>query len=334
MAFGKRLASCTLGALMAIAAVANPLVAGAAQVFVDPIFDVNVTHGVQYGSNVNGFGGTVDLFLDVYEPTGAGVPAERPAIVMMHGGFFINGDSSGMTVAPTEFAKRGYTAVSINYRLLADLAPPPGAPITPVVERYPSYLEGMLTGRGYTFDQYLDTIAAAIEDQATAVNGLAATAATYSVNPDWIAAGGYSAGAVSSLALGAGALDGVSADVGAVFSIAGGLFGQEAFFVDAGDPGVFLLHGDQDTTVPFDPEYPTMVAALTAAGVPFESLVVAGEDHSITPLYNALFADPDPLFEFMANQMGVPIPEPSSVVLAALGIAGWMLLAVRRTRRG
>ena len=244
----------------------------------------------------------------------------------MHGGFFINGSktTSNMIALANEFASRGYVAVSINYRKLGLLPPPPGAPITPVPARYPDWLLPTLAAEGVTVEQYLATIAAANGDQGMAVNWLAANAATYNINPDWIAAGGYSAGALSSLALGAGVVDGVSAEVGAVFSMAGGLFGQEPF-VDASDPGVYTLHGTLDTTVPFT-EVGFLQDALTAAGVPFDSRLVAGAGHGSTTLRNALLADPDPFFEFMANQLGAPIPEPSTLTLATCGffaLAAW-----------
>lgn len=277
----------------------------AAHLYVDPQFGVNVTTNVQYGISPTGLGVDVARFLDVYEPTGAGVPDDRPAIVLMHGGFFVSGDkgSSTMSTYANEFASRGYTAVSINYRLLFDddLPDPPGAPITPVPARFPSWLPAQLASWGITVEDYLGEIAAAVEDQAMAVNFLAANTGTYNIDPQRIAVGGYSAGAVSSLALGAGVVDSVSADVGAVFSMAGGLFGQEPF-VDPSDPGVFVLHGTSDTTVPYS-EVPFLEAALNAEGVPYESHIVSGAGHGSSTLVSSLLADPDPFFEFMIEQL-------------------------------
>ncbi len=304
--------------------------ASAEQMFIDPMFGVSVTSNVQYGTNVDGAGNDILLDLDVYQPTGPGLPAVSPAIVLMHGGFFIDGNktTSNMVALANEFASRGYVAVSINYRKLGLLPPPPGAPLTPVPERFPDWLIPELTAAGVTVEQYLATIAAAVGDQAMAVNWLAANAATYNVNPSWIAAGGYSAGAVSSLALGVGAVDGAVADVGAVFAMAGGLFGQEPF-IDASDPGVYILHGTLDTTVPYS-EVGFLTDALTANGVPFDSRIVSGAGHSSTTLRNALLADPDPFFEFMAVQLGVPVPEPSTFVL--MGLAALALVKWRRRR--
>ncbi len=112
--------------------------------------------------------------------------------------------------------------------------------------------------------------------------------------------------------------------------MAGGLFGQEPF-VDAGDPGVYILHGVFDETVPFT-EVGFLQDALTAAGVPFESRIHPSAGHGSSTLRSHLLGDPDPFFEFMADQLGVVVPEPSSVLLAAFGLAA-LVGAYHRGRR-
>ncbi len=71
--------------------------------------------------------------------------------------------------------------------------------------------------------------------------------------------------------------------------------------------------------------------ALTAVGVPYESMIVEGVSHSPGALRNALLSDRDPFFRFMANQLGVPVPvpEPSTRMLAPAGGLA-LLLGVRR----
>ncbi len=298
------------------------------RLFVDPMFGVSVTSDVQFATKPD-HNGNVNLLLDVYQPTGANVPAQLPAIVLMHGGYFVsdNKTTSPMVDLANAFASRGYVAVSINYRLLLGLPEPPGAPITPALDRIPDWLyPELLDPFHFTLDQYAAEIAAAVSDQGSAVDWLRANAATYNINPDQIAAGGFSAGAVSSLMLGAGAVDGVTAQVGAVFSMAGGMFGLESS-VDSSDPGVFILHGTADDTVPFS-EVGYMEDAFTTAGVPFAEQILPGAGHGSSGLRNALLANPDPLFEFMAGQLGVP--EPSSYALLLVGLA--TLIAVGRRR--
>ena len=87
--------------------------------------DVIVTSGVFYGSNTNsGFFGDVteDLYLDVYEPLADPLEA-RPLILMLFGGSFVGGSrtSSDIVEICTRYAKMGYVAAAIDYRLSTEL---------------------------------------------------------------------------------------------------------------------------------------------------------------------------------------------------------------------
>ena len=90
------------------------------------IFDnVYVTSGVYYGTNIQEglFGDSnEDLYLDVYEPYGDDLE-NRPVVIFMFGGSFIGGSrtSSDIVELCTRYAKRGYVAVAIDYRLTLDL---------------------------------------------------------------------------------------------------------------------------------------------------------------------------------------------------------------------
>lgn len=320
-------------ALILFASVCPSLVV-ASPVFVDPVYGVEKISGLQYGTNVNGAGDSLSLILDLYQPyqtsPSYALPAQSPAIVLMHGGFFVDGgrDDSTLSEVARELAKRGFVAVSIDYRKLYDFAPPPVAVPIPDNSRLPDWLPHRLNTWGVTQEQYFNTIAAAVEDQATAVNWLADNAETYGVNPEWIVVGGFSAGAVSSLLLGAGVVDGVSADVGAVFSMAGGMFGLESFY-DSTDPSVFLLHGTQDGTVPYS-EIPFIQNALSGAGISYESMIVDGVGHSSLELALALQLNPDPFVDFMNTHL---VPEPSTWALAVAGIGGFIPLMLRRRKK-
>ena len=92
----------------------------------EEIFDnIYVTSGVYYGSNIQEgiFGNTnEDLYLDIYEPYGDSLE-DRPVVIFMFGGSFVGGSrtSSDIVELCTRYAKRGYVAVAIDYRLTLDL---------------------------------------------------------------------------------------------------------------------------------------------------------------------------------------------------------------------
>lgn len=98
--------------------------------YLDEIFsEFNVTSNVIYGENI----GIItkepkseELMMDVYEPKGDSV-SNRPVVLMLHTGSFLpkiyNGQPTGdktdnaIVEACERFAKKGYVAVAINYRL-------------------------------------------------------------------------------------------------------------------------------------------------------------------------------------------------------------------------
>ena len=92
----------------------------------DEIFDnIYISSGIYYGTNMNeGILGNSneDLYLDVYEPYGDELE-DRPVVIFMFGGSFIGGSrtSSDIVELCTRYAKRGYVAVAIDYRLTLDL---------------------------------------------------------------------------------------------------------------------------------------------------------------------------------------------------------------------
>ncbi len=77
-----------------------------------------------------------------------------------------------------------------------------------------------------------------------------ANAASYRIDPNRIAMGGYSAGAITSLgtAYRDAGVDG--ADVQAVLSLSGGLYGFESI-IEANEAPLIMIHGTADPTVPF-----------------------------------------------------------------------------------
>src|SRR5215204_5331778 len=190
----------------------------------DDVFTaVTKTSGITYASAVDQTGATVTLKLDMFQPTGDTV-TKRPVIVWVHGGNFNAGDrtSPELVDEATVFGKKGFVSVSIDYRL---------APT------------GCLGGN---INQCITGINQAREDAQTAVRWLRTNAAQYKIDPDRIAIGGSSAGAITALSVGyspenpgSGQYQGVSSAVRAVQSLSGGELASGP--IDAGDAPAILF---------------------------------------------------------------------------------------------
>ena len=81
----------------------------------------DATTTVQYGSAVEYNGTSVNLMVDVYQPTGDNF-AHRPLMIFAFGGSFTSGvrQSPDLITICTYFAQRGYVCASIDYRLGVD----------------------------------------------------------------------------------------------------------------------------------------------------------------------------------------------------------------------
>ena len=193
--------------------------------------------------------------MDIYTPTGDTV-SNRPVIFYLHGGAFYSGDKSMIDCIDfcKAFAKRGYVAVSLNYRLANIISF-----LTSNTEQYKAVLRSVAdlkAGVRFLRKDY------AIGD-------------TYGIDPDTIFVGGYSAGAVAALhtayidsisdlsatiqALmptiggtleGDAGNNGYSSEVTAVFSFAGGI--NNLAWIDANDEPLVSCQGTADNTVSYN----------------------------------------------------------------------------------
>jgi dienelactone hydrolase len=77
---------------------------------------VTVTSNIQFGSNLNINGSNAPLLLDLYQPTNDTLKL-RPLVICIHGGSLAVGSRGDMGTFCTDFAKRGYVAATIDYRL-------------------------------------------------------------------------------------------------------------------------------------------------------------------------------------------------------------------------
>jgi acetyl esterase/lipase len=229
----------------------------------DPVFGaVTITKDITYGTAPDQLGTPEVLKLDLYQPTGDTVTA-RPAVVWVHGGSFIGGGKSSSELAfeATAFAKQGYVTVSINYRL---------------------YTGACVAARG-AGTCLVQAIVDAQHDAQAAVRFLRSRAGTYHVDPNRIAIGGTSAGAITALNVGANSEDpgtsgnpGFSSKVLAAQSYSGAKLGGAP--QAAGDAASLLFHGTADPLVPYSQALKTYNDAK-AAGLITYLVTYPGEGH-------------------------------------------------------
>lgn len=90
------------------------------QKWVDTTYQINTITNTEYGSAIDFAGAERQLLMDISVPTNDTPPeCGRPLIVVVHGGAWLAGNKDEVTIKRlrTEFAKRGYTAIAVNYRL-------------------------------------------------------------------------------------------------------------------------------------------------------------------------------------------------------------------------
>src|SRR5262245_18426876 len=82
-----------------------------ATTFLSADFGTQVTQNIVYCTGAtNGGSGTLNLLLDLYQPTDIGtpVPASSPGIVLIHGGSFQTGDKADLAFLANIYASHGY----------------------------------------------------------------------------------------------------------------------------------------------------------------------------------------------------------------------------------
>ena len=188
-------------------------------------------------------GEPLDLYVDVYQPSGDTL-AKRPAIVWIHGGGFKVGARSAMADVAAEWARRGYVTLSISYRL------DPG-------NRCQDLQDGKIADpdeAAAEHDRCTRDITAAQNDALAAISWLRRHAAAYRVDTSRIAVGGSSAGAVTAVNVGQRANPGggtppAASRVSAVLAMSGCQYEPEA--IDANDAPIAMLASGHDGAVPY-----------------------------------------------------------------------------------
>jgi len=236
----------------------------------------------------------VDLYMDIFEPTGDTL-SQRPLIIISFGGGFLSGsrDHWSMRLLCQELASRGFVTASIDYRLGMNI-----------------------------FDEDLSKRAVyrGLQDLRSAVRFFRADANgsnTYRIDPNKIFAGGHSSGAFMAIhnayldleserppstyawlqdgdpVLDQGCLDcagdnqSYDGRCNAIFSLAGAI-GHTYYMETATDPEIVMFHSEDDGTVPY------------TSGDPFSSILILVIGDDLPTVYGS-----QPISE-RADSIGLP----------------------------
>ncbi|MFN7151369.1 MAG: alpha/beta hydrolase [Microthrixaceae bacterium] len=232
--------------------------------------------GVLYGTAENVNGVQVELRLDLFLPP-AGGPAARPAAVVVHGGGFSGGTREQMAGTARTYARRGFVAASISYRL------DPQASASSA--------------------RYLSAAVDAIDDGMESVRWLRSNAATYGIDTSRISMIGSSAGGAVALGVAAaddptpgGPLGGVSPTIAAAVSTGATLTPGIGSLITSEPtaPPSLMLHY-QVHTYTYNPAPYTMNTChgLVAAGAPCRFVTQSGSGHTVSLAAGGPFWSPE-----------------------------------------
>ncbi|MCE5224158.1 alpha/beta hydrolase [bacterium] len=216
--------------------------------------EVTQTESIVYKETTDINGNPISLSLIVVEPKGDSLE-KRPMVIWIHGGGFISGKKERMLGRCIAYAKMGYVAVTIQYRLSAT--------------DKSSWVET---------DTMKRAVNDAVEDARSTVDWLRAHASEYRIDTNQMFIGGSSAGAITSLHV-------VYQDDGwnktgmkGVIDLWGALLSDVQ--IDSSEPPVIIIHGTEDTTVPFKLSL-SLVKKLKEAKVPYQFYPVKGVGHGV-----------------------------------------------------
>ncbi len=209
----------------------------------------------------------VVLSLDMYQPSGD-MALRRPLVVLAFGGSYAYNNRTQMADRCIAFAKKGYVAVTIDYRKVTTNS-------DNFLTLYYHFLDP--ASKAHLADEVVKTSA----DMKAAIRFMKENANTYKIDTTKIFVGGYSSGAITALqtAYVEGLPEVTDADILAaynqnggiegntdngsnlalthtfrkmtgVMNIAGGLY--DLNWITADNPPIYSMHGDQDGTVPFN----------------------------------------------------------------------------------
>lgn len=258
---------------------------------------IRIERDIPYAEAPIGHGGArpgrCTLRLDAYLPAGDPPPGGWPALVLSHGGAFHRGakdrdefEQDGARNTPVHvycerFAARGYACFSVGYRLTQALPPPPARPVRRrqdgVARDRIDYVRQLLGLPPATDAELVNGAEAAYADVAAAFGHLHAHAARWGLDPERMAIGGFSAGAIAS----AYAVFALGMPAAAIVSLSGGMDAEDAeYYLHGGRglPPLLMFTGEHD--LPSILERSAALATRAArAGLGLRHYSVPGQPH-------------------------------------------------------
>lgn len=304
--------------------------------YLDEQFDFERTSAVPFASKpVGNPPSDTFLRLELFQPTGSGVPSARPAVILIHGGGFVAGSRNEPALLEMceRMARRGWTCASIDYRLSG---------VDPVID--PAFVLIELGAQAVGFP-HPTAVAAATEDGWAAHQWMLTNSVVLGVDPARIAVGGTSAGAGTALLM-AYVLDKIGVapprSFGAVFDMWGSL-GIDPALITSSDAPLLIAHGDLDSVVPVADALALQARAIEV-GLPHEVHIVPGAGHGFD-IFTQAVAPGETMFDrfvaFFYQHVALEEVAPPSVpavspvaafVLAlCLLVAGGGLIGLRRS---
>jgi len=237
--------------------------------------------------------GSHTLLLDAYLPAGDPPPGGWPALVLSHGGAFHRGakdrdefEQDGTHNTPVHgycerFAARGYACFSVGYRLTQALPPPPARPVRRqqgrIARERIDHVRQLLGLPPAGDAELVNGAEAAYADVAAAFGHLHAHAARWGIDPERMAIGGFSAGAIAS----AYAVFAFGMPAAAIVSLSGGMDAEDAeHYVHGarGMPPVLMFTGEHDLPSILE-RSAALAASVARAGLGLRHYKVPGKPH-------------------------------------------------------
>jgi para-nitrobenzyl esterase len=238
--------------------------------YTEIVFDeLTETLDVKFGENITVSGETKELLVDIFEPAGDDI-AVRPFVLLLHGGAYVGGEKESLHDVCREYAKRGYVAATMAYRLF-------DGPLIPLPDS----------------TDLVEVVVQSVEDTYAALRYFINDAAdenVYGIDTDMIFVGGVSAGGITAIhtaymdeeddipsfmadfidpefGLGGNSNDltDITPEIKGILNFSGAIYNVS--WMDDKDEPIFSAHDDGDNVVPYGVGY-----ATPFFGIPLVSL--------------------------------------------------------------